>query len=104
MDPKAKGIIVGVVWFFIVGGLVSLSSLFMVFMHSGGVSAPGRVWATSLVVSVFATPPLLALAGLPLAYHIYHERPALKVGLMTVALSIAILVVSWVVPIVARGI
>lgn len=103
MDPKLKGIAVGLAWFFIVGGFTSLSSLFMIFMHSGGVTSPGPVFGAILAASVFGTPPLLALAGIPLAYRIYHERPAMKVGLVTLAASFAIFVVSWMAPIVARA-
>lgn len=102
MNPKAKGI-VGIAWFVVGGGFASLSSLMMVFMHSGGVTAPGPVWAASLAIAAFGTPVVVALAGIPLAYHIYNERPAMKVGLVSLAATFAIFVLSWVVPIVARA-
>ena len=33
VDPKVKGIAVGVAWFVLGGGAASMSSIFMVFMH-----------------------------------------------------------------------
>lgn len=103
MDAKVKGIALGIAWFVIVGGLACLSSLMMIFMHSGGVSSPGPLWGAVLAASAFGTPPIMALAGLPLAYQVYRERPVLITLLISLAIVFLIFVTSWVVPIVVRG-
>jgi len=102
MDARAKGVAVGLAWFFLVGAFAAMSSLAMVFMHSGGVTSPGRIWGMVLAACAFGTPPVVALAGIPLAYRIYNEQPALKVGLVTLAATLAIFATSWIAPLVAR--
>ncbi|MEZ4459396.1 MAG: hypothetical protein R3E66_06640 [bacterium] len=103
MSPKSKGVAVGGAWFVLAGGAASMSLLLMVFMHSGGVTSPGPVFGAVLLACAIGAPPVIALAGVPLAYRIYHQRPALKVALLTFALTFAVFVTSWVVPIVVRG-
>lgn len=102
MDAKVKGIALGVAWFVIVGGLASMSSLFLLLMQSGGVTTPGPIWQAILVACAFGTPPIMALAGLPLAYQVYRERPALKVALITLAVTFMIFVTSWIAPLAPR--
>ena len=103
MDPKVKGIAVGVAWFVLGGGAASMSSIFMVFMHSGGVTSPGPFFGSVLLASALGTPAVMALAGIPLAHRIYHQRPAFNVALLTFALTFVVFVTSWIVPIVVRG-
>ncbi len=103
MDAKVKGTAVGVAWFLLGGGAASMSSLLMIFMHSGGVTSPGPFFGSVLLASAFGTPPVVALVGIPLAHRIYHQRPALKVALLTFALTFVVFVTSWIIPIVVRG-
>lgn len=103
MDPKIKGIVVGVAWFLIGGGVMSVSSLTMLLIHSGGVTSPGPLFGAILFAATFGLPPVVALAGVPIAYRVYHGKPALKLALVTFAVLFVLFIASWVVPIVVRG-
>lgn len=94
MAPKLKAVVISLVWFVVGGAVAALNAMLCLFVGMGGMQTPPAFWGTTIIVSVFVLPVTASLAGVPVAYLVAREKPALKLGLILAALNLFAIVAA----------